>query len=223
VATQGPAAATYLKDVLKAQTAFVVDDASEYGKGLAEIVAKGLGSDVVGRDTVQSGQTDFSATVTKIRSSKAAAVYYGGYYAEAGLLLQQLRRAGSDVQFVSDDGAKDSGFVTAAGAKAAEGAVITCPCLPAEKAGTFFADYQKAFGTQPGTYSAECYDAATALLAGIDAGKTTRSAMNEFLSGYQAQGASKKLGWDAKGEPTSGVVWAYRVTGGKIVADRAIA
>jgi hypothetical protein len=33
---------------------------------------------------------------------------------------------------------------------------------------------------------------------------------------------SKELGWDAKGEPTSGVVWAYKVQNGKIVADQEI-
>src|SRR5580765_2273471 len=39
-ATQGPAAAKYIKDILKAQKVFVSDDTSEYGKGLADIVKK---------------------------------------------------------------------------------------------------------------------------------------------------------------------------------------
>jgi branched-chain amino acid transport system substrate-binding protein len=221
-ATQGPAAVSYLRGTAGASKVFVVDDASEYGKGLAGIVRAGLGKQVVGTDTIQAKQVDFGPTVTKIRSSGADAVYFGGYYAEAGLLLKQLRTGGSKAVFVSDDGAKDDGFVVAAGAKAAEGAVLTCPCLPAERAVAFAASYQKAFSVPPGTYSAECYDAAKALLAGIDAGNTTRGALNTFLGSYRAQGVSKAVGWDAKGEPTSGVVWAYRVKGGKIVADRQI-
>ena len=43
---------------------------------------------------VQQKQTDFSATVTKVKASGADALFYGGYYAEAGLLVKQLRDAG---------------------------------------------------------------------------------------------------------------------------------
>ncbi len=70
-ATQGPAAAKYIKDVLKATKVFVSDDTSEYGKGLADIVKKDLGSAVVGTDeTAADGkQDDFSPTVTKAKAS----------------------------------------------------------------------------------------------------------------------------------------------------------
>ena len=70
-ATQGPAAAKYIKDILKAEKAFVVDDSSEYGKGLADIVRKDLGGQVAGNDAIQQKQTDFSGTVTKVTASKA--------------------------------------------------------------------------------------------------------------------------------------------------------
>ena len=93
-ATQGPAAAKYIKDVLKADKAFVIDDSSEYGKGLADIVRKDLAGAVVGNDSIQVKQTDFSGTVTKVKASQAPAVFFGGYYAEAALIVKQLRSAG---------------------------------------------------------------------------------------------------------------------------------
>ncbi|MBO9535014.1 MAG: branched-chain amino acid ABC transporter substrate-binding protein, partial [Solirubrobacteraceae bacterium] len=100
-ATQAPAAAKYIKDNLKAKKVFVVDDASEYGKGIAEGVEKALGSSLVtGTDTVQAKQTDFGPTVTKVKASGADALWYGGYYAEAGLLVKQLRAAGWKGYFV---------------------------------------------------------------------------------------------------------------------------
>jgi branched-chain amino acid transport system substrate-binding protein len=222
-ATQGPAAVDYIENDLGASKVFIVDDASEYGKGLADIVKAKLGDKVVGTDRIQAKQIEFTPTATKIRSSGADVVYFGGYYAEAGLLVKEIRNLGLDAKFVTDDGAKDDGFVVAAGDKAAEGAIITCPCLPAEQAPEFAKNYQKAFSAEPGTYSAECYDAAKTLLAGIDAGNTTREKMNEFLGTYQGKGVSKALGWDDKGEPTAGIVWSYRVKGGKIVADKEIA
>ena len=55
------------RTTLKAKTVFVIDDASEYGAGLADIVKddarRHWSSDT---DTIQAGQTDFSATVTKV-------------------------------------------------------------------------------------------------------------------------------------------------------------
>ena len=177
-ASQGPAAASYITGTLGKQKVYVVDDSTEYGKGLADLVRKDLGAADVKDNTIQKGQTDFSAVVADIRASGADAVFFGGYYAEAGLLLKQMREAGltsDQVAFVTDDGAKDQGLITAAGDAAAEGAFLTCPCLPPDKAGgTFVADYTKAYGTAPATYSAEGYDAATILLKGISEGKVTR-------------------------------------------------
>ena len=222
-ASQGPAAAKYISDVLKAKKVVVVDDASEYGKGLADIVKQTLGSSVVATDTIQQKQTDFGPTVTKIRSAGADAVFFGGYYAEAGLIKKQMADAGVKATFVAADGVKDDGYITAAGAQAAEGTIITCPCLPPDKAGgTFFADYKKAFNADPATYGAEAFDSATILLDGIKSGITTRDKMIDFVKNYDKPGVTKQLKFDAKGEPANVSVWAYKVEGGKIVPDQEI-
>jgi branched-chain amino acid transport system substrate-binding protein len=220
-ATQGPAAASYISDVLGSATVFVVDDASEYGAGLAEIVVGDLGDAVVGTDTIQTGQTDFSATVTAIRDSGAEAVFFGGYYAEAGLIVQQMRGAGVEATFVVADGVKDPGFIEAAG-DAAEGTIITCPCLPPEEQADFSSAFEEAFGSVPGTYSAEAYDAANVFLAGIDEGNTDREAMLEFVNGYSGEGITKNVSFGDNGEVEEIAVWAYKVEGGEIVADQEI-
>lgn len=223
-AVQGPAAATYIRDVLKARKVFVVDDATEYGKGLADLVASELGPTVAGTDTVQQKQTDFSATVTKIKNSGATAFFYGGYYAEAGLLRKQLSDAGGQaITLVAGDGVKDQGYIKAAGAAAAEGSVVTCPCLPPEKApGSFVPDYTAMFEQPPGTYSAEAFDAAKVFLDGIAAGRTTRPEMLSWIKSYDRQGISKHIRFDPKGEVADRTVWAYRVKNGAIVADQAV-
>nr|WP_284290916.1 branched-chain amino acid ABC transporter substrate-binding protein [Angustibacter aerolatus] len=188
-ASQGPAAAKYISTVLNAKKVVVVDDASEYGKGLGDIVKSTLGGSVVATDTIQVKQTDFSPTVTKIKAASADAVFFGGYYAEAGLLRKQMTDAGVDATLVVGDGVKDEGFVVAAGEKAAEGTIMTCPCLPPDKAGgTFYADYKKTFNAEPATYSAEGYDAATILLNGIAAGKTTRADLLSFVKSLRPAG-----------------------------------
>jgi len=220
-ATQGPAAAKYIKDILGAKKVFVADDSSEYGKGLADIVKGDLGSMVVGTDEVQQKQTDFSATVTKVAASNADALFYGGYYAEAAILAKQLRQQGWKGTIVVGDGVKDDGYIKAAGA-AAEGTVMTCPCLPPEKAPEFQSAFKAAYGSDPATYSAEGYDAANVFLAAIAAGKTSLSDVNTFVHNYDAKGVTKQIKFDAQGEPSDKTVWAYKVAGGKIVPDQEI-
>ena len=50
-------------------------------------------------------------------------------------------------------------MVNAAGA--ANGAYLTCPCVPQEGFTAFTQAYQQAYGVAPQTYSAEAYDSAT--------------------------------------------------------------
>jgi branched-chain amino acid transport system substrate-binding protein len=220
-ASQGPAAASYISDVLKSQKVFVVDDASAYGKGLADIVNDSLGDVVVGDDTIQTGQTDFSATVTAIRASGADAVFFGGYYAEAGLLVQQMRAGGVEATFVVADGVKDPGFIEAAG-DAAEGSIITCPCLPPEESQEFFDAYSEAYDTPPATYSAEAYDAANVFLEGILDGNTDRESLLEWVNNYDGEQTTKTVKFDESGEVENITVWAYKVENGEIVADQEI-
>ena len=220
-ASQGPAAATYISDVLQSSSVFVVDDASAYGAGLADIVAEDLGDAVVGTDTIQTGQTDFSATVTAIRDANADAVFFGGYYAEAGLLVQQMRGANVDATFVVADGVKDQGFIEAGG-EATEGTIITCPCLPPEEQQEFFGAFEEAFGNAPGTYSAEAYDAANVFLQGILEGNTDRESMLEWVNNYDGEGITKPIAFEENGEVREITVWAYKVEGGEIVADQEV-
>ncbi len=221
--TQGPAAAKYITDVLKAEKVFILDDGQEYSVGLASIVKSTLAAKAVASDKITPKSTDFSAAITKIKNSGATAVFYGGYYAEAGLLRKQLSDAGVKVTLIAGDGVKDEGFITAATAKAAEGTVLMCPCLPADKAGgTFFADYKAAYKTEPATYSAEGFDAAKILLDGVAAGKTTRADVLSFVAAYDKPGVTKQLKFTPTGESAEVAVWSYLVKGGKIVPDQEI-
>ena len=214
--TQGPAAAKYIKDTVKATKVFVIDDASEYGKGLADIVRTDLASAVVGNDTVQVKQTDFGASVTKVTASGADALFFGGYDPEAAPLIKQLRDAGWKGTFVVGDGVKSTAYPQNAQA-AAEGTIITCPCVPPDVAPDFLAAYKAKYNEDPNTYSGEGYDSAKILLDGIKAGKT-RETMLDFVKAYDQPGVTKQLKFDDKGEVKDVKVVAYKVEGGKIVS-----
>ena len=221
---QGEAAGRYLKDVAKAQKVFVVDDGTTYGAPLGDRVKETLGSLVIGSDKVQEKQTDFAATVSKVKGAAPDAVFYAGYAAEAGPFLKQLRSAGVTATFVGGDGLYGADFPVAAGDQA-EGAVVTCPCLPADKAkGTFAADFKTKFGTDPGAYSAEGFDAANVILDAFKAGKTTRKDVLDFVNAYDKEGITKQIKFDEKGdiEKDKVVIWTYKIVGGALVADAEI-
>lgn len=216
-AKQGPGIAQYISATLKATKVGVLDDASEYGKGLADIVKTTLGSAVVASDEIDPKAADYSAAVTKMKNAGVDAIFYGGYYAEAGKLAKQLKDAGVTAQLVSGDGSLDKGFIEAGG-PAAEGTILTCTCAPTDSDPTFLAAYKAKFNADPATYGPEAYDAANAFLAAIAAGKITRADINTFLSTYDAKGVTKQLKWDATGEVSGNAVYAYQVKSGKITA-----
>ncbi|GGN04483.1 branched-chain amino acid transport system substrate-binding protein [Actinoplanes campanulatus] len=214
--TQAAAAVTYIKDTLKSQKVFLIDDGQTYGVGIIGEVKTGLGALAVNSDKVQTDQQNFDATISKIKSSGADLIAYGGYTNEAAPLLKQARAAGVTAKFLGFDGLYDPGFPAGAG-EAAVGAIVTCPCLPAAEAGgTFSADYQKEFGQAPGSYGAEGYDGATILLEGYKAGKKTRADLLAWVDAYDKQGVSKYLKFDETGDVDKSkvVIWSYEVKAG---------
>lgn len=223
---QGPAAAAYIKNVLKATKVFVADDQSAYGAGLADVVKSTLGSAVVDTDkTAADGkQTDFSATVQKIVASGATAFFYGGYYQNAGLLRKQLTAAGWKGVQVGGDGVNDPGFAKAAGNDSAAGSIVTCPCAPASKAsGTFVSDYKTKWNTDAGTYSDVAFDAMNIFLKGIDAGNTTPDKMNSYINSVNYTGVANTYKFTSTGEldPTLIKVWAFKFDAtGNVVPDQ---
>lgn len=214
---QGPGIATYISATLKAAKVGVIDDASEYGKGLADIVASTLGSAVTARDTIDPKAADYSAAVQKMKDANPDAIFYGGYYAEAGKLAKQIRAAGIKATLVYGDGVLDKGYIEAGGPDA-EGSIITCTCAPTDSNKDFLDAYKAKFNADPATYGPEAYDAANAFLAAIAAGKQDRKSINDFLKTYDAPGVTKQIKWDDKGEVAGSAVYAYKVDGGKIAA-----
>jgi branched-chain amino acid transport system substrate-binding protein len=220
-AVQGAGIARYIENTVKPTKVAVIDDASTYGKGLGDIVRSELGATVAVSDVIDPKGSDYSAAVTKVKDAGADTVFFGGYYEAAGRLAKQLADAGVEAQFISGDGSKDDGFMAAAGA-AAEGAILTCPCAPAEsleKGGDFVTAYTEAYDLAPGTYAAESFDAANFFLAAIAEGNTDRASILEYINSTTFPGITKDVEFDDTGEVTSTAVYSYIIKDGKIVGE----
>ncbi|WP_427016606.1 branched-chain amino acid ABC transporter substrate-binding protein [Pseudarthrobacter sp. P1] len=220
-AVQGPAAAKFLTGKLEAKKVYLVQDDSDYGIGLGTATSAALGGALAGTDKITTGQKDFSAVISKIMNAKVDAVFYSGYYAEGAPFDQQLVGKGFTGTFVGPDGVKDDQFIKLAG-DASSNAYFTCPCIPGELIPTFESAYKALANAEPGTYSIEGYDAATVLLAGIDAGKQDRAALKDWVKTYDKDGLSKHYKWDDKGELQAPTVYGYKVENGKILPIGAI-
>lgn len=207
---QGTSVANYLRNTLEHRTVCVVDDNTDYGLGLAQVVRENLGpvADPVCNISVTKGDNDFSAIVNQIDSAEPDSVFFSGYYADAALLARQLDERGVATTFVSADGSKTHEFVAQAG-NSAKDAILSCQCGPG--GGAFAEDYTRQFGMPPGTYSAESYDITTILLQGIDSGATTRPALLEFVHNYSGSGVARDYRWLPNGELTADPSWIYRV------------
>jgi branched-chain amino acid transport system substrate-binding protein len=216
-AAQGAADAKYLTETAKASKIFVIDDASDYGKGLATVVKDTLGSAVAGTDEIQQKQTDFSATVTAVKGKNADAVFFGGYYPEGGLIVKQLRQTGWNGLFMSGDGSEDPAFIKAAGAQAAEGAILSAPAGPAPA--DFNSKYKAVVGVDSGLYSSQAYDATNIFLAAFADGKVSHADVNSFISSYKGEGVSGPIEFDQNGDVLTSTIYAYAVKNGKLDVD----
>jgi branched-chain amino acid transport system substrate-binding protein len=220
---QGPGDADFIAKTLNAKTAAVIDDQSEYGKGLADAVRKQLatnGVKVAVNDSINPDASSFSSTVNKVKPANPDVVFFGGYYSAAGKLVKQLKDGGVQGTFMSGDGTLDAQFITGGGA-AANGALLSCTCSSAVGSSDpavqkFATDYKAKFNVDPATYSAEGFDATNAVLQAIDAGKTDPADINDFVTKIDFKGVSKQIKFDENGELANDLLFITEVKDGKL-------
>jgi len=174
-AAQGKYAATFLFNTLKVTKIAVMHDGQAYGQGLAQVVNDEftkLGGTVVAFNAITPGESDYSAALADIASKSPQALFYGGYTAEAVVIVNQMKQAGlSGVIFFGDDGTFGQDFLDRTGANG-EGAYSTSlipPATPAKE--KFDAAYLAAYGQPAGKlspYSWTAYDSAAVLIKAIE-------------------------------------------------------
>jgi branched-chain amino acid transport system substrate-binding protein len=205
----------------------VIDDLSDYGKGVADALQKELEAKNVSvqRIGVDAKTTDYGSTATQVAASGAQAVFYGGYDAQAGLFAQALQAAGFKGDKYTGNGGKSSVFTNGAGA-AGDGWYFTCGCSDATVAPAakeFTAAYQKKFNTDPSTYSPEAFDATNAMIQAIKTaaknGTPTREAVEKAVDGLDYKGITTEVKFDKTGEvdASAQVVNLFQQKGGKIL------
>jgi branched-chain amino acid transport system substrate-binding protein len=174
-AMQGQFAAEYIYNTMGIKKVAVMHDGGAYGQGLAEIMAgafEDLGGEVVASEAITPGETDYSAPLAAIAAASPELIYFGGYDADAAVLVSQMGAAGLEgVKFFGCDGTYGVKYIELAG-DASEGTYSTYVPIPESDAFTKFqddylADYGQAQG-ELSPFSPHGHDSAATLLAAMD-------------------------------------------------------
>jgi len=221
---QAEVAAQYIDQALGANTVAVIHDNQDYSKGLAEGVLKNLEAEVVGGNAfvISPEETDYSSVATQVADADPDVVFYGGYTPQAGPLAKQLNEAGFQGTFMSDDGSKDPTFGGLAG-DAAEGALVSCPCVDPLKIGAaseFVEGMRAEYGkTSPGTFAADMYDVTNLAIEALknyegdveDIDAARAHVVDFFGNADGEEGVAKQYSWDDTGEFEGGPedIWIY--------------
>lgn len=171
---QGTVAANFAIDNLQMKKAVIlVDNSSDYSKGLADFFRKAYtdkGGEILGEEAYLQKDQDFKTILTKIKALHPEIVYVPGYYEEAGKIVKQARELDINCAFMGGDGWDSPKLGEIAGANALNGCYFTNHYsvdsdAPASKA--FVEAYTKEYGQKPDALSVLGYDAAKVLVSAI--------------------------------------------------------
>ncbi len=229
---QGPFAAQYAYQTLGIKKVATVNDTKAYGKGLAsafEQEFKKLGGTITKSTTISpTGSTNYSSTVTQVKATSPALVYFGGEYATAGPMSKQLAQGGLNVPLMGGDGIYAPNFVQLGGR---DGDLCTSIGAPIESLASgkgFIKDYTAAKFPNPyGAYGAYAYDAVNvvikalaAVLPTAESAVAARPAVVKAVQATKLAGVTGTVSFDQYGDATNKTLTVYEVAKGAFAAKK---
>ncbi|ECL1854860.1 ABC transporter substrate-binding protein [Campylobacter coli] len=214
---QGDKFASYVTKELNLKNAVVIIDQSNvYSLGLAKAFEKSLkenGGKVIKKLAISSGDKDFRAVVSQLKSLNPDFVYMPIYHPEAALIARQAKQIGFDKLLAAGDGVNNQTFIDL-GSTAVNGVVFTDSfdsSNPSTARGkTFINEYEKIKGNANlPAFSAMGADAYYVMLNAMNACQNTLTSecINEKIhqtSNYEGVGGIISI--DASGNAIRPVV-----------------
>ena len=163
---QGVVMAKFAVNTLKKTKGLtLIENTSDYSKGLAKAFGDEftkLGGTMVNTEelTYAAKDTDFQSLLRKVKRANPDFVFIPGYYVEVGLIIKQARALGINIPFLGGDGWDSPKLFEIAG-EAVKGSYISNHFAPDDKSPVvqnFVKEYEKAYGTKPGSFAALGYD-----------------------------------------------------------------
>jgi branched-chain amino acid transport system substrate-binding protein len=169
----GRVMARFAIDHLHARRGVVLTDVKQdYSIGVsAELSSyyRQQGGQILQEYSFSSGDTDFRAQLSTIKSLQPDVVFVPAFYTESALILRQARQLGIKAEFVGGEGWDSPSLISIAG-KSADGSYYTnhfSPDDPNDLVQTFVQTYKTKYGIAPDALSALWYDGAGLLADAI--------------------------------------------------------
>ncbi|AIF54052.1 hypothetical protein UFO1_4517 [Pelosinus sp. UFO1] len=171
---QGSVMANFATKTLKAKTAAVyIDNSSDYAKGLGQFFKETFiknGGQVIVEEAYLAKDTDFKATLTKIKAANVDVVFVPGYYQEVGMLIKQAREIGLNMPFMGGDGWDSAKLPEIAGPQALNNTFFANHYSPDDNSPeikSFVDAYKAEYKETPDAFAALAYDATMMVIEAI--------------------------------------------------------
>jgi branched-chain amino acid transport system substrate-binding protein len=215
---QGTVMANYAFSKLNAKKAAIVQEVSnDYAVGLANFFTaslKKLTNDpgcVLAVANYNTGDQDFSAQLTHIKSKRPDVIFAPGNFTESALLISQARKLGITCPIIGGDTWETQEFLDI-GKQAVEGAVFSTFFASetpiTQESRKFLDEYGKEFKKEPAAVTALGYDAYILILDAIGrAGSTdTVKVRDEIARTVDFEGAAGLITLDSNGDAIKNAV-----------------
>jgi len=205
-AQQGPVLAKFALETLKGKSIAIVDDATQYGKGLADEFEKKIissGSKIVIHEATNNKATDFKAILTNIKAKNPDIILFGGMAATGGPFAKQAKELGIKAKIIGGDGICSPTLYELAG-DAVENIICSTVGIPKESlnnSDNFLKNYHERFKTEVQIYAPMAYDAVMIIVDAMKRSNSTNASdILKAIPTTNYAGLSGQITFDEKGD-----------------------
>lgn len=215
---QGQVVAQYAFETLAAKNAAILfDNTNDYSKGLTEnFKAKfeELGGTIVSEESYATGDMDFNAQLTKIKSTNPDVLFIPDYYNTVSLIAKQVRTQGLTIPMLGADGWDE--IANNAGDEVVGSFYSNHYSPGADDADVkaFVENYTAKYDIEPNALAALAYDATYILADAIEkAGSTDPEAIKAAMMETDKKFVTGQITFNEKRNPVKSAVMVELVKG----------
>lgn len=201
---QGEVLAKFAYNDLKAKRVAILKDIQQdYSVGLTDSISanfKKLGGEVLEPVSYTTGDADFKAILTQVRSQKPDAIFATGYYPEAAIIARQARELGMTMPILGGDGWVGDALKN--GREALKNTYISnhySADNPDPIVQNFVKSYRAKFNREPDAIAALAYDAVKVLADAMNRAQSTEGPkVRDALAKADVPGVTGQLKMNAQ-------------------------
>lgn len=201
---QGRVLARFAFDELKARRVAILRDIQQdYSVGLTDSIVRNFtefGGTVLDPVSYSTGDADFRAILTQVRSQKPDVMFVTGYYPEVSIIVRQARELGMKMPLLGGDGWVGDSLQN--GREALNGTYLSdhyAADNPDPVVQNFVKTYRSRFNAEPDSMAALAYDAVKVLADAITRARSTEGPrLRDALAQADVPGVTGRLRMNAQ-------------------------